>query len=87
MDVVGFIQQLTLKIITVAWAVFLLAWSTGWLLKGTPIPFPKIKRTGQDFIEDAVWAAFWLAMGGTVFALIAYLTSNMSMPMPQPPSP
>ncbi len=86
-DLLTFIQEMTTRIVAIAWALFLLSWSVGWLLKGVPVPFPKLKRTGQDLIEDAVWAAFWLAVGGTIFALISYLVSSISLPMPAPPTP
>jgi len=85
-DIIGFIQDLIINITLVAWIMFLLTWVIGWALKGAPIPFLRIKRTGQRFIEDAVWAAFWLAMGTTVFALIAYIVTQFQQPFPQPPT-
>ncbi len=86
MDLVSFIQDLTVRVVMVAWALFLLSWSIGWVLRGSPIPFYRVKRLGQDLIEDAVIGAFWLALGSTVFALISYIVSNVSLPMPPPPS-
>jgi uncharacterized membrane protein YkvI len=85
-DPVEFIKGLITLTVVVAWFVFLLAWIIGWLIRGLPIPFLKIKKLGSKFIEDAIWAAFWLAMGTTVFAIIAYITSSLQLPMPQPPS-
>jgi len=85
-DLVSFIQDLTVRVVMVAWALFLLSWSIGWVLRGSPIPFYRVKRLGQDLIEDAVIGAFWLALGSTVFALISYIVSNVSLPMPPPPS-
>ncbi len=74
-DLVSFISNLTTKIVTTAWGLFLLTWSIGWLLKGSPIPFMRVKRAGQDLVEDAVWAAFWLALGSSIFALISYIVN------------
>lgn len=86
MDVITFVKNLITVVVVVAWFVFLLAWVVGWLIKGLPIPFIKIKKFGSKLVEDAVWAAFWLAMGSTVFAIIAYVTSSVQLPMPQPPT-
>ncbi len=74
-EITEFIGDVTAKLVTAAWAVFLLSWSVGWLLRGSPLPSLRLKRTGQGIIEDAVWAAFWLAVGSSVFALIQYLAS------------
>ncbi len=74
-DIVSFINTLTTRIVTIAWGLFLLTWSIGWLLKGSPIPFMRVKRAGQDLVEDAVWAAFWLALGSSIFALISYIVN------------
>ncbi len=54
----------------IAWALFLLTWSIGWAIKGSPIPSSKVKKIGTSMVEDAVWAAFWLALGSTVFKAI-----------------
>lgn len=86
-SIVSFIQDLVLDVMIIAWLTFFLTWSVGWALKGSPIPFLRVKRTGYRFIEDAVWAAFWLAMGSTVFALIAYVTAQVQQPFPPPPAP
>ena len=75
MGVTAFINELTAKVMAIAWGLFLLTWSIGWLLKGSPIPFMRVKRVGQDFVEDAVWAAFWLALGSSIFALISYIVN------------
>ncbi len=85
-DVVEFIQQIILDVTIIAWVMFFLTWVIGWALKGSPIPFLRVKRAGQRFIEDAVWAAFWLAMGSTVFALIAYIATQFQQPFPEPPT-
>jgi len=73
-----FISSLTQTVVSAAWALFLLTWSIGWILRGSPIPFLRVKRTGQDLIEDAVWAAFWLAIGSSVFALVSYIAGSVS---------
>jgi len=86
MDLVEFIRSLIATIVVIAWFVFLLSWVVGWLVKGLPIPFLRVKKLGSKIIEDAIWAAFWLAMGTTIFAVIAYITSSINLPMPQPPS-
>lgn len=85
LDLIEFVKGLIAFMVMIAWFVFLLAWVVGWLIKGLPIPFLRVKKLGGKFIEDAVWAAFWLAMGTTIFAIIAYITSSLSLPMPQPP--
>ena len=86
MEVIDFIRDITIKVIAIAWMLFFLTWVIGWALRGSPIPFLRVKRTGQRLIEDAVWAAFWLAMGSTVFALIAYIAGRLQQPFPEPPS-
>jgi uncharacterized membrane protein YkvI len=86
MDLVEFIRSLIATIVVIAWFVFLLSWVVGWLVKGLPIPFLRVKKLGSKIIEDAIWAAFWLAMGTTIFAVIAYIASSINLPMPQPPS-
>ena len=74
-DIIGLISDLTNKIVAVAWALFLLTWSIGWTLRGSPVPFTRIKRVGTSLVEDSVWAAFWLAVGSTIFSLITKLVS------------
>ena len=86
MDLVEFIRGLTTQIIAIAWVVFLITWVIGWALRGSPIPIHRVKRLGQSLIEDSVIAAFWLALGSTVFALIAFIASNVSQPFPPPPT-
>jgi hypothetical protein len=61
----------------IAWGLFLLAVGVGWALRGSPIPIFRIKRSGQDILEDAILAAFFLAIGSSVFALIQYLASQV----------
>jgi len=80
--VVEFINALTIKVMSIAWGLFLLTWSVGWLLKGSPVPFMRVKRAGQDLIEDAIWAAFWLALGSSIFALVSYIVSSVASPPP-----
>jgi hypothetical protein len=46
----------------------------------------RLKKTGHSLVEDAVWAAFWLAMGGTVFSLIIFIVNSIGSPMPPPPT-
>jgi len=87
MDLTSFIQDLTLKVMMIAWVLFLLTWAVGWALRGSPIPISKVKRAGQGLIEDAVWAAFWLAMGSSIFSLIYFVVSSVGTPLPPPPIP
>ncbi len=87
MDIIEFIRSLTIQISAIAWVLFFLSWIIGWAIRGSPVPFIRVKRMGQDIIEDSVLAAFWLAMGSTVFAIIAYLVSMISIPFPEPPMP
>lgn len=85
-NIISFIQGIIVNATIVAWVIFFLTWVIGWAIRGLPIPFMRIKRTGERFIEDAVWAAFWLAMGTTVFALIAYIANTFYQPLPAPPT-
>ncbi|MEL9929669.1 MAG: DNA import protein CedA1 [Sulfolobales archaeon] len=85
-DLVVFIRTLAVQAMIVAWAIFILTWMIGWALRGAPIPLTRLKKTGHSLIEDAVWAAFWLAMGGTVFSLIVYIVNSIGVPIPPPPS-
>ena len=78
MDAVQFIQDLTTKVTAIAWSMFILTWSIGWTLKGAPIPFARLKRTGDSLIEDSIWASFWLAMGTTVFTLVSYVVRSIT---------
>ncbi len=71
------ISDLTTRIVMAAWALFMLSWALGWLLKGSPIPIYRVKRFGQDMVEDAILGAFWLAVGTSIFALIKYLASSV----------
>ncbi|HDJ94818.1 MAG TPA: hypothetical protein ENG46_00585 [Acidilobales archaeon] len=68
-------SDLTTRVVMAAWALFMLSWALGWLLKGSPIPIYRVKRFGQDMVEDAIMGAFWLAVGTSIFALIKYLAS------------
>jgi hypothetical protein len=85
-DIVGFIQNIIINVTIIAWVIFFLTWVIGWAIRGLPIPFLRVKRTGERLIEDAIWAAFWLAMGTSVFALIAYIASVFYQPLPEPPT-
>ena len=76
-DVIELVNDLTQKVTAIAWALFLLTWSIGWTLRGAPVPFSKLKRAGTGLVEDSVWAAFWLALGSTIFALITEIISRM----------
>lgn len=78
MDPVQFVQDLTNRVTALAWALFILTWSIGWTLRGAPIPFLRIRRTGESLVEDSVWAAFWLAMGTTVFTIITYVVDMVT---------
>ncbi len=82
MDIVDFVSGLTSKVVAIAWAIFLLTWSIGWVLRGAPLPSLRLKRTGQSLIEDAVWAAFWLAIGTTVFAAVQYVAGMLASQVP-----
>jgi len=75
LDLVNLVQEWTTRVTALAWALFLLTWSIGWALRGAPIPFSRVKRAGSSLIEDSVWAAFWLAVGTTVFKVVTYLAS------------
>ncbi len=80
---VNLIYDWTLKLTVVAWALVGLSWVIGWMLRGAPIPILKIKKFGNTLIEDAVIAAIWLALGSTVFFIIAtaakYLTPKATI--------
>ena len=77
MSLLTFIQNLNTIITEIAWSIFLLAWAVGWALRGSPIPIFRIKRGGQDIIEDAIIAAFFLAIGSTIFYFISYIASQV----------
>jgi len=38
-------------------------------------------------IEDAVWGAFWIAVGSALFWLVTYIASYLGQTFPQPPQP
>lgn len=78
MGLAELINSITQTVIAIAWGLFILTWTIGWVIRGSPIPFLRVKRVGQDLIEDAVWAAFWLAMGSTLFAFISYIAGVIS---------
>ncbi|BAK54269.1 MULTISPECIES: DNA import protein CedA1 [Sulfolobaceae] len=77
MTLLSFIENLNSTITEVAWSIFVLAWAVGWALRGSPIPIFRIKRGGQDLIEDAIIAAFFLAIGSTIFYFISYIASQV----------
>jgi hypothetical protein len=87
MDLVEFVKNITVQVVVVAWALFFLSWVVGWALKGLPIPSTRVKKTGERILEDGVWAAFWLAVGSSVFALVSYIASAIYQPLPPPPTP
>ena len=70
-DYINLIYDWTLKVTVIAWALVGLSWAIGWMLRGAPIPILRIKKFGNTLIEDAIIAALWLALGSTVFFLIA----------------
>lgn len=76
-DIVGLVNSLTTQVTEIAWSTFILAWAIGWALRGSPVPIFRIKRTGQDIIEDAILAAFWISIGATIFSLISYIASQV----------
>ncbi len=78
MDIIELIDYWTSRVTAIAWALFLLTWSIGWAIKGSPIPSSKIKKVGMSMVEDAVWAAFWLALGSTVFKAIVVLVDTVT---------
>lgn len=86
-DIIELIRNLTFQVATIAWALFFLSWVIGWAIRGSPIPFMRVKRVGQDLVEDAILAAFWLAMGSTIFSIVAYIVSLIAVPLPEPPIP
>ncbi|MCQ4342435.1 MAG: DNA import protein CedA1 [Sulfolobaceae archaeon] len=77
MSILQIVQNLTTEVAQIAWGLFLLAWGVGWAIRGSPIPIFRIKRSGQDILEDAILAAFFLAIGSSIFALIQYLASQV----------
>ena len=74
----SFVQQVTERITALAWALFLLTWSIGWTLRGAPLPISRLKRIGSGLIEDSVWAAFWLAIGSSLFSFIVYIVKMIT---------
>ncbi|MEM0006243.1 MAG: DNA import protein CedA1 [Ignisphaera sp.] len=87
MDIINLIKDLINKTVMVSWLLFLLTWIIGWAIKGSPIPMGKTRRIGQGLIEDAIWGAFWVAIGTSVFWLITYISSFLGNAYPQPPMP
>ena len=79
-DLAGLVKSVNTTVTEVAWAVFLLAWGVGWALRGSPVPIFKVKKGGQDVIEDAVIAALAFAIGSTVFSFISYIASQIQAP-------
>jgi len=82
LDIVEFIESLSLKVTAISWSVFLLAWSVGWVLRGAPVPLGRVRRAGQSFIEDAIWAAFWLSVGTLVFAAVSRISGVLQTNSP-----
>ncbi len=85
MDIAAFIKDLIVKVVAIAWLLFILSWIIGWAIKGSPIPMGKARRVGQGLIEDAVWGAFWVALGSTIFWLISYIATSLGTSFPAPP--
>ena len=79
-DLIDFIQDITNRVTVLAWALFLLTWSIGWTLRGAPIPLTRLKRAGNSLVEDSIWAAFWLAIGSTVFSFVTYVIGLITVP-------
>ena len=77
-DIINLISDLTAKIAIAAWGLVGLSWVIGWLLRGSPIPISRIKRMGHSFVEDAIIAAIWLALGSTVFFIITTLAKQFA---------
>lgn len=77
LDIAGLIQSVNNELTDVAWGVFALAWGIGWAIRGSPIPVFKVKKGGQDIVEDAVIAALAFAAGTTVFAFIKSLVGQI----------
>ncbi|AEM39500.1 hypothetical protein Pyrfu_1644 [Pyrolobus fumarii 1A] len=77
-DLVVLLNDILRRVVMLAWGVFLLTWSIGWALRGAPIPIMRLKRSGQHMIEDAVWAAFWLSMGSTIFWIVSVVASSVA---------
>ncbi|MEB3862300.1 MAG: hypothetical protein GSR84_08805 [Desulfurococcales archaeon] len=76
-DLIAFIEDLTTRVTALAWALFLLTWSIGWAIRGSPLPIGRLRRAGTSLVEDSVWAAFWLAIGATVFNFITYIATTI----------
>lgn len=87
MDIILLVKDLIGKIVIISWLLFLLTWIIGWAIRGSPIPSNKIRKTGQSLIEDAIWGAFWVAIGTSIFWLISYISTALGNTLPQPPLP
>jgi len=87
MDILTLIKDLIAKAAAISWFLFLLSWIIGWAIKGAPIPIGKARRVGQGLVEDAIWGAFWIAVGSSIFWLITYIASLLSKSFPAPPTP
>ncbi len=84
-SIVSMLQDLSFKLAIVAWIVTGLTWFIGWIIRGSPVPLRRVKRVGQSLIEDAVIAAFWLALSTTIFALIQLVANNLNVNAPTLP--
>lgn len=69
-DLAGLINGINSTITEIAWSLFLVAWGVGSLMRGGPIPIFKVKRLGQDFLEDALLAMLLFALGSTIVTFI-----------------
>lgn len=81
-DLLEFLKSLSIQLSVASWSVFLITWSLGWILRGAPVPFARLKRIGQDLIEDAVWAAFWLSVGSVLFTIITRIAAIFQAAFP-----
>ncbi len=84
-SLISTLQDISVKLAIVAWVVTGLTWFIGWIIRGSPVPLRRVKRVGQSLIEDAVIAAFWLALSTTIFALIQLIASNLNVTAPTVP--
>ena len=76
--ILNFIHSLTVTFMELGWGLFALSWVIGWVLRGSPIHYDFVKRTGQKLIDDAILAGFFLGIGSTVFYLIQWIASQLN---------
>ena len=73
----NYIYGVTLTITEIAWLIFLVSYAVGWLIKGAPIPLYNFKEMGQNILYEALLAAFFLAIGSTIFYAISTVASSI----------